>query len=461
MTTDLPESLPAPHPEVVEPTGRITGTHLLVSTVQKCLDFVLNAASSLRTAASVLRIVQQDAGGTHDVDVSHVTIRNLILRIGLYEVSRLGRFAADWIWIIDHSIQAGPTKCFLVLGIRQSDYLTLARPLEHQDMDALALIPVETSTGAIVHGQLTELAERCGVPRAILSDRGSDLKKGVELLQQDHPGVVGVYDVVHLVSGLTDKILKADEQWPEFRKACCRCANAVRQSRVAHLKPPTPKTKARAMNIDREIAWGARTLSLLRAARAGWLSPEQRKDLPLPLLEEKFAWLEEYVEALERWEELSGICERTCTIVRRFGYDADLEQRLRCGLPLAETDSGQTLVEQILSFASETAASLNSVGRVPGSSEVIESLIGKGKRLAGVTSSSGMTAQLISMAAAVTEPTVEFITEALRHTGMKQLKHWCATFLPKSLQSKRRRDLPPTTAEQNLRKPLTLATPFF
>jgi len=72
-----------------------------------------------------------------------------------------------------------------------------------------------------------------------------------------------------------------------------------------------------------------------------------------------------------------------------------------------------------------------------------------------------MTAQLLSMAAAVTEPTIEFITDALRHTGMKQLKQWRDNFLPKSLQSKRHRDLPPTTAEQNLRKPLTHAIPVF
>jgi hypothetical protein len=183
----------------VEPTRKITGTHLSVSTVQMSLKFVLHAATSLRAAASVFQMVQ----GQCEADASHTTIRNLILRIGLYEISRPRPLANDWIWIVDHTIQAGTTKCFLVLGIRQVDYLALQRPLEHQDMDMLALIPVETSTGPIVHQQFTELAARCGVPLAILSDRGSDLKKGVELLQQDHPDVIGVYDVVHLVSGLT------------------------------------------------------------------------------------------------------------------------------------------------------------------------------------------------------------------------------------------------------------------
>ncbi len=432
-----------------------------MSTVEMCLNFVLHAATSLRAAASVFQLVQQNIEGHCDASASHTTIRNLILRIGLYEISRPRPLANDWIWIADHTIQAGTTKCFLVLGIRQVDYLALQRPLELQDMDMLALIPVETSTGPIVYQQFTELAARCGAPLAILSDRGSDLKKGVELLQQDHPDVIGVYDVVHVVSGLTHKILKSDAQWSEFRKDCCVCANAVRQSNVAHLKPPTPKTKARHMNIDQEIRWGARTLSLLNNARSSRLSATQQRDLPLPLLEEKFAWLDGYGQALQRWEELSGICQQTCSIVRRFGYDGHLAERLRSSLPCGESEGAKTLVSQVVKFGAETAASMGSADRVPGSSEVIESLIGKGKRLAGRNGSSGMTAQVLSMAAAVISPTREFISNALKHIGIKQLQKWTGKFLPKSLQSKRQRDLPHTKAEQNLRKPIAAPTPNF
>ena len=97
-----------------------------------------------------------------------------------------------------------------------------------------------------------------GVPLAVLSDRGSDLNKGVRLLQQDPPTVISLYDIVHLTSRKIEKVLNNAPQWDEFRKACCQCANAVRQSTLAHLKPPRPKTKAGYMNIDREVRWGAR-----------------------------------------------------------------------------------------------------------------------------------------------------------------------------------------------------------
>ena len=92
------------------------------------------------------------------------------------------------------------------------------------DREVLVLIPEEKSNGAIVCEQLGQLIDRCGVPLAMLSDRGSDLKKGIELLQQDHPGVISLDDIVHLVSRLIEKILLADARWDEYRRACCSCA---------------------------------------------------------------------------------------------------------------------------------------------------------------------------------------------------------------------------------------------
>lgn len=407
-----------------------------------------------------MQILLQDESENPASELSHNTVRNLLQRIGLYEISRERPVAEDWIWMIDHTIQAGTMKCFVVMGIRQADFLKLERPLEHRDMDMLDLIPVETSNGKVVQQQLTALIRRLGVPLAILSDRGSDLKKGVELLQEDHPHLVGVYDIVHKVSRLIGKILKDDKQWARFRTSCYACANAVRQSGLAHLKPPTPKTKARDMNIDREISWGTSTRALLEKVRAGDVTAEQQADLPRAILEEKLGWLDEYAADLARWQELTEICQQTCSIVRRFGYDRGLPERLRA-LPEGNSDDARTLVKQIEDFGADTAAALGSLDRVPGSSEVIESVIGKGKQLAGASGSRGITSQVLAMAAAVAGTTREYITDALKKTGIKQLKAWSQKFLPISLESKRQRDLKPKKAEQNLRKPIPATTPNF
>ncbi len=131
-------------------------------------------------------INELNGDGPYDY-LSHTTVQNFILRIGLYLLQRDTLFRHDWIWIIDHSYSVGTTKVFLVLGIRLTDFRQLRRPLQHHDLEVLMLLPVEQSNGDIVHRQLSDLAIRVGIPLAILSDRGSDLHKGVALLQQDQP----------------------------------------------------------------------------------------------------------------------------------------------------------------------------------------------------------------------------------------------------------------------------------
>jgi hypothetical protein len=294
-----------------------------------------------------VRIRLQDESGHSAAQLSHNTVRNLVQRIGLYEIPRERPVADDWIWMIDHTIQAGTRKCFVVMGIRQADFLKRDRPLEHRD-------------------------------------RG----------------------------------------------------------------------------IDREISWGTSALALPERVRAGEVTAEQQADLPQPILEEELGWLDESAPDPARWQELNEICQQTCAIGRRFGYGRGLPERLRA-LPEGNSDDARSLVKQIQDFGAETAAATGSRDRVPGSSEVIESVIGKGKQLAGASGSRGLASQIPAMAAAVAQTTREYINDALTKTSIEQLRAWSRTFLPTSLESKRQRDLKPATAEQNLRKPIPATTPNF
>ena len=122
---------------------------------------------------------------------------------------------------------------------------------------------------------------KVGDPIAILSDAGSDLHKGAELFQADHKDLISLYDIVHLVSRKIKKIMKTDEIWDAYRQACCACTNAVRQSKLGHLKPTKPPTKARYMNIDREVRWGASELQILDRVRSSNLNERQKQRLPL------------------------------------------------------------------------------------------------------------------------------------------------------------------------------------
>jgi hypothetical protein len=439
----------------------VTGSHFGVKRIVSAVRLVIDAAVSMRASSRVLNVMDEMDGRPAFDEPCHTTVQNFIVRIGLYLTQHRTLVHDDWIWIVDHTIAAGTTKCFVVLGIRRSRFVELNRPLQHHDVEPLALIPVEQSTGPIVYQQFQALSKRYGVPEAVVSDRGSDLKKGVDLLRQDHPEVIALYDIVHLVSRLIERTLKQDDRWDEYRKASCRCANSVRQTRFAHLKPPRPKTKARYMNIDREVRWGARALHLLDRVRSGDLTVRQQVRLPRDQMEAKFGWLDEYRDAISLWTELSRVGQSAASVVRRHGYGSDTMAELRAVSSDLRHSESSALQAQILEQVEPMCAAVGDNHKLPGSSEVLESLIGRGKQLLGPTSGNSLTKQILAMATATVELSSDLIRTALASCSIKNVRQWSADYLPQNLQSLRDEDFTLTTQEQNLRKPIPLSTPVF
>ena len=168
------------------------------------------------------------------------------------------------------------------------------------------------------------------------------------MLQQDHPGLLARYDIVHLVSNLIEKLWQPDSRWDEFLQARCRCANAVRQNKLSHLKPPKPKTKARYMNIDREVRLGGRALAVLERVRTGQLTDHQKQRLPLKEVEAKLGWLDAFRSEIENWLELSLIGQRASSVIRCHGYSAGTVAILRRELGEPKGSPSQQLVSQII-----------------------------------------------------------------------------------------------------------------
>ena len=123
----------------------------------------------------------------HSVVPEASSVRWWLLRLGLYALREPLPQADDWVYIIDHSVQIGTVKVCLILGIRLSDLPYPRRALRHEDMRVIAVIPVQTSTGKIVAAQLEQGSLRTGIPRQIVSDGGSDVKKGAKLFADAHP----------------------------------------------------------------------------------------------------------------------------------------------------------------------------------------------------------------------------------------------------------------------------------
>ncbi len=82
-------------------------------------ELVLKAATSQRAAAAVLEIVSPYLPWMKRGPSAN-SGRMWLMRLGLYELLRPKEVADDWVWIMDHTVQLGPGKCLVIVGVRLS-----------------------------------------------------------------------------------------------------------------------------------------------------------------------------------------------------------------------------------------------------------------------------------------------------------------------------------------------------
>lgn len=419
---------------------RPTNHHYCYGLIRLFLELVLRAATSLGAASEAMKVMRPFVpwwGAMPTADCGQLWI----MRIGLYEVTRPKEFTDDRVWIVDHTVQIGTTKCLLIVSVGLSWWQEQRGPLAHQDLEVLALEPVEKSDGQIVHQQLEETAAAVGIPRAIVSDHGTDIKRGIEAFQVNHPETRGLYDIAHKLAILVKQELESDGVWAEYLKHLGHAKQCLQQTSLAFLTPPTPRNKARYMNLEKLVSWGTRTLAYLDMPR-----PVTDEPVDQAKLREKLGWLREYRQRLKRWDAIMQVVARTSEYIREEGYHRRAVQGLKPKLKrIAKDPQSRRLTKKILAFVKEQSVLARQGEHLIGSSECIESLIGKGKRIEGQQSKSGFTRLVLGMAAAVVDPTTDYIDKALAAVKTADLAQWAREKLGTSVQAQRIRAYAPTT----------------
>jgi hypothetical protein len=401
---------------------------------------ILDGAVSFRAGSAVVELLHQFLPQFRAAPAPN-TMQSWLLRLGLHELQRPKEEADDWILLMDHTMQLGSWKCLLIVGLRQSAWMRLERPLEHHDLTVITLEPVKKSDGELVYQQLEAVTEQIGVPLAILNDGGSDLTNGAAKFKEQHPETRLLNDLAHKAALLLKRELLADPRWDAFAKHCGQAQPKVKQTELAQLAPPTQKIKARYMNLGPLIAWGVRMLRLVDTPAA-----ERPTDQDLSRLDEKFGWICDFREALEDWSDLQAVKDLALQYGRVEGYHPRAAEELSAQLvAVARREAGQRLATSLVGVFTEQSQAMKLDQALPASSEVLESLIGKGKRLQGQHSRGGFTKMILGMAASVVEITHERISEALEAVRNIDLATWRQEKLGPSLAAQRRQALPVAT----------------
>jgi hypothetical protein len=397
------------------------------------LALVLHTGTRLQRVAAVLAMHWNWC--SLDVRIaSCYSVRLWLLRLGLYQLNRPKVHADDWMWIVDHTMQLGERKCLIIVAVRQSAWDAEDRVLSHEDVELIDLVPVSESNGDVVYRQLKAAAEKTGIPRAITSDNGPDLHRGIGLFRQTHPTTAWLYDIKHKTACLLKHALERDASWQTFLEKAHRFKQQVSFTPLAGLAPPQQRSKARYMNVDVLVNWAKESLRLLdrpKAMRKAGLKPRQ--------VEEKLGWLRTIVPQVRRWGEMLSLMETTEHYVRHEGIHRRAAEELAAALPKPTTPAAQRLRKQLLEFVAAQGRQAREGERLLGSSEVLESIIGKFKHVAGERGQHGLTGMVLSIGALVGRQAVATVQAAMSEITTKEVWGWCHSHLGPSVQSVRQR----------------------
>jgi hypothetical protein len=243
----------------------------LVQTILLAIKFLISGLNSFRGIAKTFEILLSVEKANSTIErlsqqsPKFNTIRQWVLRLGLYELNRTKEYRTDWIFILDMTIEIGKTKCLVILGIPQEKLAIIvkqeARSLQHQDVEVLSIEILKTTVGVVILEKLNNLAERVGNPIQIVSDRGSDIKKGIDLYIENNPMTIATYDITHKMANLVKQELSEDRQFQKFFKECSLTRQRVQQTDLCFLSPPTQRAKSRYHNIDILIGWAIKIIS--------------------------------------------------------------------------------------------------------------------------------------------------------------------------------------------------------
>jgi hypothetical protein len=405
-----------------------------LAVIEVCQQLVVQAGVAMRAVPRVFAILYRKLEATTVVPAAS-SVRWWLQRLGLYALREPLAKTGNWVYLIDHSVQIGTLKMCVILGIRLCDVPYPQRALRFEDMYVIAVIPVEQSTGEIVDRQLEEATLRTGIPRQIVSDGGSDVKKGAAIFAEQHPETAVTYDAAHQGAIVLKRRFENDPHWSEFIGRLSQVKSHIRQTPDAFLASPALRPKARYMNLESLLKWSRRILELLDRGASGGRASERT--------EARYSWLRDYRASIETWSRWEATVRASVSYVRTRGLSVDSESGLREHLlELPPELFDEALATELRTFVRESCTSADAGECLIGSTEVLESLFGKWKTLERQESQSGITGLILSLGTLVGTWPLSRIQTALEATPVRHVVSWCQENLPESVQSQRRLLLP-------------------
>jgi hypothetical protein len=375
-------------------------------------DLIVGTGASFRCAAGVLALIAKRFA-LASATPCFSTIRSWIIRLGCYSLRCPLPQHTSWVWMVDHTIQIGPQKLLAVVGCVLTDVPFGKRSLTLGDLRLIALVPMTHSTHEHVAAELEKATARTGVPRLIVSDHGTDVKKGVEDFQKRHPITAHVHDIAHYGANVLENRWERDPRWQEFLRQLQQVNQKMRQTADAYLVAPTLRPKGRFMSVGPLLRFAKRVLQLLE------------REKPHEKVVARYGWLGDYRQPLEGWLEEHRLTQTTIEWVRRHGINSEtLEKLERTWGKLSERPSTGMVAGYMRVYVRKYGRQAQPSETLVGSTEALESSFGKLKRLEGDKVSGGFTGLVLALGALTGNASEATVREALDAVPQKEADGW-------------------------------------
>lgn len=340
----------------------------------------------------------------------------------------------DWALMIDASIQTGPHKCLMVLGVRLSQMKT-GKSLALEDLTPLVLEMHTHCNAQTVYAALHKAQLRIGRIQMVCSDQGSDIAAGIRLYQESHPETAYIPDITHRMAKFLKHNLENDQKWMQFCQLAAQTKNRVQQTHLAHLSPPNQRSKCRFMNLEALVGWGKKILLFLERER-------NNPTHDLKAITEYFGWVHGFADLITLCGEMLEISQEARCLVREEGVHRGIAKKLETALlPLPLCERACQLAGEVIDFLEEQAEKVPEGLSWIGSSEAIESLFGKLKHMEQDQNTNGFTAYVLAAVACVGKIDARTVDQALRQSRNCDITIWEQQNLGITVQAKRKQCL--------------------
>jgi len=385
----------------------------------------------LRSAESALQLFH-DAYGILDKVPHWTTIRTWTQRVGVAAIDLPLEVADDWVWMAHHSCQVGAEKVLVVLAVRASKMPPPGTALKHEDLHVLLVQPGTQWKTEDVARAYEELARKYGAPMALVVDGAAELRDAAEVLQKQRPEMIVLNDFKHKAANIMKATVGKDERFTEFSSLVGSTRNAVQQTELAHLRPPSSRPKSRFMNLAAILHWAALIVWLLDHPEA-----KGRAGITAERFTEKFGWVRAFSDEIAIWNECQDVVSSGITFMNEQGLFGGATQALGESMGEPSSSMARDVKARLLEFTQESEKLLSEGQRLPISTEILESSFGLYKQLEGQHSKGGFTSLLAAFGSLLRPVTPQSVKRDLARTSVKQMRAWVSRNLGSTLTAKR------------------------